>query len=179
MIKGIDHVVIACEDPEAAASGIERVAGLRATGGGVHETLGTVNRLVWLGDSYIELLGIVDPGRAATSWLGAPTSVALEAGGGFVTFALSTDDLEGDVGRLRRAGSSLVGPLRGERRRPDGRVVRWSLAHPPRLAPDEPPFLIEHDESAAEWTPADREERAHDGRYRRARCSCPRARRGG
>jgi hypothetical protein len=115
-----------------------------------------------LGDAYLELIAVTDPERAATSWIGAPTLLALKHGGGLATYALASDDLAGDVGRIRSAGSSIVGPIAGERRRPDDRFVRWSLAHPQRLGPDEPPFLIEHDATAAEWTPAEREARANE-----------------
>lgn len=160
MILGIDHVVIACEDLAIAAAQLEEAVGLRASGGGRHEALGTVNRLVWLGDSYLELIAVTDPARASTSWIGAPTLRALERGGGLATYALATDDLGTEVARLRAAGSGIAGPLDGERRRSDDRLVRWSLAHPAVLGPNEPPFLIEHDASAAEWTPADRQARA-------------------
>jgi hypothetical protein len=76
------------------------------------------------------------------------------------TFALASDDLPADVERLRAQGASLDGPLSGERVRPDGRVVRWSIAVPPRLGPAEPPFLIEHDTEAAEWSVEERAARA-------------------
>jgi Glyoxalase-like domain len=160
MLRGIDHLVIACPDVDAAAAELEAALGLRATGGGRHERLGTENRIVWLGDAYLELIGVVDPALAATSWVGVPTLRALETGGGLATLALVTDDVAAEVGRLREHGARLEEPIPGERRRPDGRVVRWQLAGPPRLGPDEPPFLIEHDPASAEWTPAERTERA-------------------
>jgi hypothetical protein len=170
MLTGIDHLVIACSDPESAAAELERVVGLRATGGGRHATLGTFNRLVWLGDSYVELIGVWDRALAEASWIGAPTVRALDRGGeratgglatfGLATFALSTDDLDGDLARLRAVGATLDGPMDGERTRPDGRVVRWRLAAPRRLDPEEPPFVIEHDPTAAEWTPDERVSRA-------------------
>jgi len=129
-------------------------------GGGRHDQLGTFNRLVWLGDTYLELVGVFDPELAAASWLGIPILRALEGGGGLATWAVATDAIEPDVARLRSLGSDLAGPIPGERTRPDGRVVRWRLALPAGLGPDLPPFLIEHDPTAAEWTPADRHERA-------------------
>ena len=69
---------------------------------------------------------------------------------------MASDDLRDDVDALRGQGSDLSGLIAGERVRPDGRVVRWRLAAAPELGRDLPPFLIEHDASSAEWTPAER-----------------------
>jgi glyoxalase-like protein len=160
MLLGIDHLVIAVEDPDEAALELQDGLGLTPGGGGRHERLGTFNRLVWLGDSYLELIAVFDAELAADSWVGAPTVRALEGGGGLATWAIATDAIVPEVGRLRASGSDLGAPIAGERTRPDGRVVRWSLAAAPSLAPDAPPFLIEHDATTAEWTPAEREERA-------------------
>lgn len=157
MLTGIDHLVIACADPDAAAAELEATLGLRATGGGEHPRFGTWNRLVWLGDAYLELIGIRDERLAAESWLGRPTLARLaEAGAGLVTWAVATDDLDADAALLRTRGADLFEPIDGERVRPDGRVVRWRLAAPRRLGPLEPPFLIWHDPTAAEWTADER-----------------------
>ncbi len=156
MLLGIDHLVIACADPDAAAAELERELGLRATGGGRHEALGTFNRLIWLGDTYLELIGVFDRELAERSWIGAPTVRALDAGGGLATWSVATDDIDGDVTRLNEGGAFLAEPLAGERVRPDGGVVRWRLSVPRELGPERPPFLIEHDPAAAEWTPDDR-----------------------
>ena len=163
MLLGIDHLVIAVADPHDAADQLRDRLGLESGGGGRHEGLGTYNRLVWLGDSYLELIGVDDRELAAASWIGMPTLHALDSGGGLSTWAVATDAIEADAARLRDAGSDLGHLAAGERLRPDGRVVRWRLASPPTLAVDEPPFLIEHDTSAAEWTPVERAERAAGG----------------
>lgn len=160
MITGIDHLVIATADPDEAARTLERELGLRAEGGGRHGALGTFNTLVWFGDSYLELLGVFDRSLAARSWLGAPALRALDAGGGFLTWAVASDDLEGDLERCRAAGAPFDGPLPGERLRADGEVARWRLGVPARLGPADPPFLIEHDSTSAEWRPEDRATRA-------------------
>ena len=160
MYLGIDHLVIAIADPDDAVARFEEAVGRAPGGGGRHEALGTFNRIVWLGDSYLELIGVFDPSLAERSWVGRPALRALEAGGGFATWAIATDDLDGDVAALRPGGSSLGEPRPGERRRDDGSVVRWRLAASDPLGPGEPPFLIEHDETASEWTPTDRAERA-------------------
>jgi len=158
MLSGIDHVVLAVEDPDAAAATLAEKLGLDATGGGRHEALGTFNRLVWLGDSYLELVGVFDPELAARSWLGPAVLAAIERGGGLATWAVAVEDLDRQLTWLP-PDAGFVGPLDGERRRDDDRVVRWRLAHPPALSPTTP-FLIEHDLDGAEWTPDERAARA-------------------
>jgi hypothetical protein len=160
VLLGIDHVVLAIADPDVAAADLETRLGLAATGGGRHDALGTWNRLVWLGDAFLELVGVFDPALASRSWLGRPVLAALERGGGLVTWAVAVDDLDETL-RWAPPDAGIVGPLDGERRRPDERVVRWRLAHPPDLSPTAP-FLIEHDRAAAEWSDADRLARAEE-----------------
>ena len=158
MLAGIDHVVHAGEDPDATAATLAEKLGLEATGGGRHDALGTFNRLVWLGDSYLELIGVFDRELAARSWLGPAVLAAIERGGGLATWAVAVDDLDRQLTWLP-PDAGFVGPLDGDRRRDDGRVVRWRLAHPPALDATTP-FLIEHDPEGAEWTPEERTARA-------------------
>jgi hypothetical protein len=160
MLTGIDHLVIAVEDPDLAVAALAAELGLHAGGGGRHDALGTFNRLVWFGDAYLELIGVFDERLAAASWIGAPAVRALRRGGGFATWAIATDDIDGDVARLARRGADLSEPIAGERRRSDGALVRWRVATPSSLGPDAAPFLIEHDTTAAEWTATDRAARA-------------------
>jgi hypothetical protein len=160
VLTGIDHLVVAVSDPDAAARDLAATIGIEEGGGGRHKTLGTFNRLLWLGDSYLELIGVFDPVLAGDSWIGAPTLRELEDGGGLATWAIASDAIDADVDALRGRGSDLAQPIAGERRREDGALVRWRLAAAPRLGPDLPPFLIEHDTTAAEWTRADRAPRA-------------------
>jgi len=156
VLTSIDHIVVAVPDLDEAAASLERAAGLRASEGGRHEALGTANRIVWFGDSYAELVTIADEAVAKRSWLGAPVAAALDRGESFVTWAIRTDGLDPDVRSARAGGARFGDPVAGERTRPDGRAVRWRLALPGELGPAELPFLIERDETSAEWTPADR-----------------------
>ena len=158
MISGIDHLVIAVDDPDEVAASLEDGLGLGAGDGGRHDALGTFNRLVWLGDSYLELIGVFDRDRAAESWIGRPVLASLAAGGGLATWAIAVDDLEGQL-RWVPADAGLTAPIDGTRHRPDGRVVRWRLAHPAALSATAP-FLIEHDPTGAEWTADERAARA-------------------
>ena len=154
MLLGIDHLVIAVRSVEAAAEILERDLGLAVTGGGRHEAMGTHNRLAFLGDTYVELIGVFDAAlvRSSTSFAVGNAALAhLETRGeGLATYALATDDVARDVERLRAAGSPIDEPVAGSRVRPDGEVVRWVCAFP-ELGPDRPPFLIEHEPAGAEW----------------------------
>lgn len=160
MLLSIDHLVLAVRDLDAAASEVERGVGLQATAGGVHPALGTANRLVWFGDSYVELVTVADPDVAKGSWLGTVVTAALERDSPFATWAIRTDSLDVDLRAARATGARFGDPIAGERLLPDGRVVRWRVGLPDRLGPTELPFLIERDETSAEWTPADRAARS-------------------
>ncbi|HUF06088.1 MAG TPA: VOC family protein [Candidatus Binatia bacterium] len=162
MIRGIDHLVIACADPDAAASELESAIGLLATGGGRHPGSGTFNRIAWLADgSYLELIGVDDPEAARRQPVGAAAVRALdEHGGGLATFALRDDDV--DVTAATLAASGSFGPVaHGTRRRDDGEMVEWWAAFPTTdLAPDATPFLIQHSYTGAEWGQAALDARA-------------------
>ena len=163
MLLGIDHLVVAVESPEAAAEVLTRDLGLAVTGGGLHEAMGTYNRLAFLGDTYLELIGAFDRElvRSSPSFAVGGAAIAhLDARGeGLATYALATDDLAGDVARLRGTGSPIGEVVAGSRVREDGEVVRWACAFP-SLGVERPPFLIEHDGRGAEWGLAARAARA-------------------
>ncbi len=154
MLLGIDHLVIAVASVEAAAAVLEADLGLAFTGGGRHEAMGTYNRLAFLGDTYLELIGVFDAGLVASSStfaVGNAAMALLESGReGLATYALATDNVAADVTALRAAGSPIASPVEGFRRRADGEEVRWSTAFP-ALGPARPPFLIEHAYVGAEW----------------------------
>ena len=129
MLTGIDHLILAVDSPDDAAATVEQQLGLRSTGGGRHDALGTHNRLIWLGDSYLELMGVFDEDLAARSWWGSYVRRLLaDRGVGLAGVVLASDDLAADVVGLRAGGSSLGEPQPGQRSRPDGRLVRWQAA---------------------------------------------------
>ncbi|TAJ99632.1 MAG: VOC family protein [Chloroflexota bacterium] len=161
MLLGLDHLVIAVEDPDAAAAELETTVGLACTGGGRHPAWGTCNRLAWLGDTYIELIGLFDRSLAPSGAVSRTVLEALDAGhAGLVAYAVASDDLDADVARLRDGGSPLSDVEVRSRTRPDGEVVRWRATFPPELGPSEPPFVIEHELVGAEWGDEARAERA-------------------
>jgi catechol 2,3-dioxygenase-like lactoylglutathione lyase family enzyme len=151
MPSGIDHVVIAVADPDSAAAELTEKVGVVFTGGGRHAGLGTFNRIAFLGDAYLELMGVANRDEA-TGWpMGAAAVRGLERGGGFVTYALVDKAIRITVPRLEANGSRLGPVTQGSRERPDGELVEWWSAAAPELGPDQPPFLIKHLEVGPEW----------------------------
>ena len=163
MIRGIDHLVIACADPDAAAAELESSLGVVSTGGGRHAGSGTWNRIAWLADGQLPR---ADRGRRSRRGAAEPVGAAAvraldDAGGGLATYALRVDDLEPTVAGLRAAGSSIGA---GHPREPDPR--RWrgrrvvDVGARGAARSRRSPFLIEHAYSGAEWGPAALGERA-------------------
>lgn len=155
MLHGIDHIVVACDDPDATAAQITDEIGLAFTGGGRHPGAGTWNRLAFLADeAYLELIGVADRREALGSPVGASALRALdERGGGFASYAVRSDELEDDVTMLQATGAALTDPLHGSRDGADGETVEWWISVPERLGPDGLPFLIRHALVGREWGP--------------------------
>jgi hypothetical protein len=132
----LDHVLIAVAGLDDGARGVETRLGLASVAGGRHAGFGTANRIVPLGDAYLELVAVADRARAAASVLGR--WVAAAPSGGLLGWAVRTDDLGAVATRL---GLSVAD---GSRTVPDGRVLRWRTAGLEQAAA-EPylPFFIE------------------------------------
>lgn len=111
--------------------------GLDSSEGGRHERWGTANRIVPLGDQYLELVAAVDEPRAAETVFGRGVLERAEGGGGWLTIAAVADDLDSVASRLAIEVDS------GTRTRPDGETVRWRMAglDDPRREPWMPFFL--------------------------------------
>ena len=113
----IDHVIVPVANLAQAAARIETRYGLASVEGGRHPAWGTANRIVPLGDAYVELVAVVDPGTAAKAAFGR--WVAAATGGHPLGWAVRTDAIE-EVGR------SLGLPVvRGSRAAPGGELLRW------------------------------------------------------
>ena len=97
----IDHVIYATSDLDVAAARIESELGAQVVAGGRHQGLGTHNRIVPLGDGYLELLAICDPDEAARSALGSALKARLEQDGdGLMAWAVAVDDVQPIADRL-------------------------------------------------------------------------------
>jgi hypothetical protein len=133
----IDHVVYAVGDLDEAGARLLEEHGLASVAGGEHPRWGTGNRIVPLGDAYVELLAVVDPRVARASALGRAIGGLADEGGGWFALCVADDDLDQTAARL---GLSVE---TGGRQRPDGEVVRWRSAgiEDPRRTPDLPFFI--------------------------------------
>lgn len=60
MMLRLDHLAIAAERLEDGVAAVERLLGVPMAGGGQHAAMGTHNRLLSLGDLYLEVIAI-DP----------------------------------------------------------------------------------------------------------------------
>jgi Glyoxalase-like domain len=132
----LDHVLVAVDDLDAAAEEVEERHALASVEGGRHQGLGTANRIVPLGETYLELVAVVDEAEAANSGFGSWVAGGVQPR--LLGWCVRTDDLDGVADRL---GLTIAD---GARARPDGTVLRWRMAGLERSA-DEPslPFFIE------------------------------------
>ena len=116
MATGIDHIVIAVRDLDQTIADFT-AAGFTVTPGGEHTNGETHNALVAFSDgAYFELIAWKNPDKVQdTEWWRR-----LQAGEGFVDFALRTADLNDEVARLRERGT---GHARSDPRWPTS--ARW------------------------------------------------------
>jgi hypothetical protein len=130
----VDHVVLAVRDLDEAGERLLRDHGLVSVPGGRHARWGTANRVVPLGDDYIELIGVVDRDQANETVLGRTMLDHLTADGDhWYAICLASDDVDAIARRLGLA----VEP--GARTRPDGAELRWRGAG--LEAPERDPWL--------------------------------------
>jgi hypothetical protein len=132
----IDHVLVVVDDLAAAGAIVEARHGLASVDGGTHPAWGTANRIVPLGDAYLELVTVVDPDVAARSVFGR--WVAAATPGEPFGWAVRTPAIDEAAGRL---GLSIA---EGSRATPSGDILRWRTAGLD-VATTEPglPFFIE------------------------------------
>lgn len=136
MASRLDHLVILVPSLDAAIPDAI-AAGFTVVRGGQHATGGTENALIaFANGSYLELIAFFDPSQPRTN----PWYERLAFGGGFVDYALLSDDVAADVARIQGAGVAFDDASTMGRLRPDGERVEWVVA---MARHDGLPFLIE------------------------------------
>jgi catechol 2,3-dioxygenase-like lactoylglutathione lyase family enzyme len=123
-ILGLDHVVIAVHDLDAAVASY-RSLGFTVQPGGRHPGRTSHNALIVFADgAYIELIAWVAPAPQERWW-----QVLQAHGEGYVDFALLPRDTAAALEAARGRGlHTLTGPLEGGRVRPDGAQLQWRTA---------------------------------------------------
>jgi Glyoxalase-like domain len=116
----IDHTVLAVADLDEAGDRLLRDHGLASVPGGVHPAWGTANRIVPLGDEYIELIAVVDAEVAARSAFGRDIAALTTDGRDrWAEICVADSDVEATAARLG------IGVGAGSRTTTDGRELRW------------------------------------------------------
>lgn len=146
MLTAIDHIIIGVHDLDKAAAQFGQKLGLLASGGGIHPSGGTANRIIVIGDTYLELIAMRVLDEVQQSMVDR-----LAKGEGYLNVALASDNIEAEGKAMRERGISIIGPTPGELRSADGRSRGWS-----RIDVEQPvlaqryPFLIQHDSAGEE-----------------------------
>jgi len=147
LLERIDHLVYATNDLDRGIAQIEALLGIRAAIGGRHAAWGTRNALVSLGPRcYLEIIA-PDPGHSPAS---AARPFGLQGLGPsrLVTWVANGSGLEEIRDGAARQGVVLGDVLSGERQRPDGGVLHWTLTDPACVVADGlVPFFIDWGQS--------------------------------
>ncbi len=102
MFNGVDHVVIAVKDLDAAVGRYETIYGTNVSDRSEAPAAGMAMAFFRFGESYIELV-------SATGDQGPIAKRLAEQGEGVHLVAMKVDDIEATLSRLRDAGIRLVG----------------------------------------------------------------------
>jgi len=145
-VARIDHVLYGVHDLALAARRFETDYGLTAAGGGSHGELGTANRLIPMGDQYLELITVADP--TSQHPLALVLGAWIAEGDRFFSMAIEVGDVDATADRL---GSSV---LDGTRTGPDNASVNFRLAGFDTALAEQVPFFIEWGEGREHRLPA-------------------------
>ena len=151
----IDHLAICCTDLASGAAVVEAALGLPLGLGGAHPHMGTHNRLMRLGDLYLEVIAI-DPEAPAPAW---PRWFDLDRFQGrprLTNWVAACEDLEAALAQAPAGAGVPLDLARGDLRwrmgvPGDGRLpfdgafpalIQWQGAHPAPRLPDSGARLV-------------------------------------
>lgn len=132
--RGLDHIVHAVRDLDAAAEFYRRIG--FTVGARNRHPWGTHNYIVQLPGTFIELLTVAEPDKlgddAISDLFGRYNREFLARGEGLSLLILESKDAKADVAEFRRAGIAAADTVHFEReaKRPDGTPIKvgFSLA---------------------------------------------------
>ncbi len=133
MITRFDHAVLAVDDLAAAAALLRDTFGLIVQAAGRHPDTGTENLAIRIGaEDTIMVSGVYDRDSAVAAGIKRARLLDLLAQrrGGWLSFGMATDDIDGLATRLTRAGMDVFGPYAMRRECPDGRTLHGRVLQP-------------------------------------------------
>lgn len=146
----LDHLAVTAERLEDGVAAVEAVLGVTLTGGGRHPQMATHNRLLGLGDIYLEVIA-PDPAAPSPEW---PRWFDMDRFSGpprLTNWIVASDDIAADLALAPPGTGIPVALSRGDYRwqmavPEDGRLpfdnahpalIQWhGLLHPARALPD-------------------------------------------
>ncbi len=117
----LDHIAVSAASLEEGAAFVEERLGVTLAGGGQHPHMATHNRLLGLGDLYLEVIS-ADPSAPDPAW---PRWFDLDSFAGpprLTNWIMACDDLDAEVARGPQGVGQPVALSRGE--------FRWRMAVP-------------------------------------------------
>ncbi len=160
MARGLDHIVHAVRDLDAAADFYRR-AGFTVSARNIHPW-GTHNHVVQFPGFFIEVLGVGEPkklkGEGLAKIFGIANQEHIARGDGFSMLALESKNIEADVEdfKQRGIGASSALAFSREAKLPDGKTVTvgFTLAFArDALSPHTGFFAIQHRDPALFYKP--------------------------
>ncbi|WP_082235587.1 VOC family protein [Halobacillus massiliensis] len=141
-----DHLVISSANPISDRQKLLEEYQLKGVQGGKHSLWGTYNELCYFSnDCYVEWLGMDSQVTASKS----DNPLIQEFNQTFdqginrpFQFALRTNDMESYLRHFQDKDIPYSGPFAGERKRPDGSLLKWRMLFP-KGSVSPLPFLIE------------------------------------
>ncbi len=144
----LDHLSFAV-GADGLVGTTERLSGLLGESfvdGGVHPRFGTRNRVLPLTDGqYLEVVEVLDHPASDKAPFGQAVRARSEAGGGWLGWVVSVDDIAPVEKRLERDA------VPGNRHRPDGVELRWKQLGVKGLQSDpQLPFFVQWETPSSE-----------------------------
>ena len=144
VLDGIDHLIFAAADLDAAVGRLAQLTGITASAGGSHPGRGSRNALLRIGARrYLEVMA-PDPAQVTHDLPAWFPFESLGDGGLMAWCARASGDLRQQHARAADAGVPLGAVREGRRARPDGGELSWVMTEPTGQGNvDVLPFLID------------------------------------
>ena len=124
----IDHVTVGGADLKAMQAKLAQI-GIRSEFGGAHSNHATEMAIASFPDgSYLELIAI-QPNADAQAVDAHYWRKYMRDNAGPCAWAVRTNDVAAEVGRLKKAGIAVSDPQRSGRQKPDGTRLEWETAN--------------------------------------------------